>query len=128
MKSEGVLLFILIGITAGCSSEPPKTRPVQAVYAGEEDAIEKVAPYYLELEIRQSCQAVIGERSSSCCREIAPFRLKVAVPKTIYTQFRIEDDLLNYDLRLLPYLDAMKKENLRSMTVVQSGRWDEAKQ
>lgn len=77
------------------------------------------------MEISQSCSAVIGERSSSCCRKILPFVLRIAVPHSLYKELTIGEDLLHYNLDDLPYLNIFNKQNIETITVIEKGRWGE---
>jgi hypothetical protein len=112
------MLLIAVLLFVGCSDNSTSKKSLnldQRLINAELQGM----PYFLNLEIRSSCRAVIGEMSSSCCSEVAPFSLKIPVPKLIFESFSVGDDLLEYDLATLEFLKISNTKNIENIIILE---------
>ena len=118
-----VCCLFIFSIMIGCTKDSPKPlKSFDKQFLEDGIMVQKILPAYLDLEIKQSRQALIGERATSCYDDMKPFVLRIAVSNSASESINIGDDLLNYDLDL-PYLNIFNKENIKSITVIRKGIW-----
>lgn len=112
MKNKIIVLGFCALFVTSCSKNAPATAKSFSCAANE---IQKEKSYYLDLEITPSCDAVQGERSSSCCQFINPINIRVAAPYCVWNTLNIGDNLLDYNLS--EFLKIIDKTNIYSLMV-----------